>query len=130
MTELRNLKLDLIKLAARHRGGDWRETDDRGGLLPEGSRRVHAAVETLLEALEKAPPLWDELLWELGYEFPPEPFFALPTCHEYHGEDCECDAQEEEPPEEPPKTTEFRMRPSDACWSGDLSQQDWLDMNK
>ena len=91
MTELRNLKLDLIKLAARPRGGDWRETDDRGGLLPEGSRRVHAAVETLLEALEKAPPLWDELLWELGYEFPPEPFFALPTCHEYHGEDCGCD---------------------------------------
>ena len=68
----------------------------------------------------------------LGDEDALEEYYYGPICEScgLRGEDCECDAQEEEPPEEPPKTTEFRMRPSDACWSGDLSQQDWLDMNK
>ena len=66
-----------------------------------------------------------------------EEYYYGPICEScgLRGEDCTCDAQEEEPPEEEPpeeepETTEFRMRPSDACWSGDLSQQDWLDMNK
>ena len=84
-----------------------------------------------------------------------EEYYHGPICEGcgLRGDDCECDAQEEEPPEEEPKlekmnfpmslggkvvdmlpeeppVTEFRMRPSDACWSGDLSQQDWLDMNK
>ena len=61
-----------------------------------------------------------------------EEYYYGPICEScgLRGEDCTCDAQEEEPPEEEPEATEFRMRPSDACWSGDLSQQDWLDMNK
>jgi len=32
--------------------------------------------------------------------------------------------KEQEPPPE-----EFRMRPSDACWDGEISQQDWIDLN-
>lgn len=24
----------------------------------------------------------------------------------------------------------FRMRPSQACWDGDVSEQEWMDMNK
>lgn len=68
----------------------------------------------------------------LGDEDALEEYYYGPICEScgLRGEDCACDAQEEEPPEEEPKTTEFRMRPSDACWSGDLSQQDWVDMNK
>jgi len=64
----------------------------------------------------------------LGDEDALEEYYYGPICEScgLRGEDCTCDAQEEEPP----KTTEFRMRPSDACWSGDLSQQDWLDINK
>ena len=61
-----------------------------------------------------------------------EEYYHGPICEGcgLRGEDCECDAQEEEPPPEEEPVTEFRMRPSDACWAGDLSQQDWLDMNK
>ena len=62
-----------------------------------------------------------------------EEYYYGPICEGCgkRGEDCACDAQEEEkPPPEDKPATEFRMRPSDACWSGDLSQQDWLDMNK
>jgi len=48
---------------------------------------------------------------------------------EYHtGREDEEEENEEVGQKPPPE--EFRMRPSDACWDGEISQQDWIDLNK
>jgi len=90
MNVLRNLKLDLLKLVARQDCSDAGRDMVGPNLDGELTRRTSAAIHELLEALENAPKIWDELLWELGYEFPKGEDFELPTCAEYHGEECGC----------------------------------------